>query len=56
MGPTPDVASAFNNTFVETTSVLSGSCKGFYTKPTKKGVNTPGIYTGDYNVRIAGAL
>ena len=55
MGPTPDVASAFNNTFVETSNVLSGSCTGFFQKPAHKGQgNTPGIYTGDFNVRIAG--
>lgn len=55
MGPTPDVASAFNNTYVETTNVLSGSCKGFFQKPSHRGQGTtPGIYTGDYNVRIAG--
>eukprot|EP01047_Picozoa_sp_COSAG01_P041525 COSAG01_NODE_3568_length_5925_cov_4.034844_4_plen_185_part_00 len=44
LGPTPDVASAFNNTFVETERVLDGSCAGFYKKPFHKAQGqTPGI-------------
>lgn len=55
LGPTPDVASAFNNTFVETENVLDGSCEGFFRPgPGGRRGSSPGVYTGDYNIRVSG--
>eukprot|EP00039_Didymoeca_costata_P024282 m.9868 g.9868 ORF g.9868 m.9868 type:complete len:1044 (+) comp4155_c0_seq1:84-3215(+) len=48
LGPTPDAAKAFDNTFVETSNVFTGACTGFFEG------NSPGIYTGDYNVAVLG--
>jgi hypothetical protein len=53
LGPTPDVASARNNTFVETANIFTGSgCQGFF--QVKKQGSATGIYTGDDNVQIVG--
>ena len=55
MGPTPDVAEAYNNTFVDSVEAFSGSCQGFFQKPTKRGAgDVPGVYTGDNNVGVFG--
>jgi hypothetical protein len=59
LGPTPDVGSAFNNTFVGDSMFgckSGGPCDGcrFFWQTRKKG-QLPGVYTGDGNVQIFGS-
>jgi hypothetical protein len=50
LGPTPDVAQSFNNTFVDAATSLVGACDGFW--ESKGGGRKPGIYTGDFSLGI----
>lgn len=53
LGPTPDVAGSFNNTWIDSPQSLTGSCEGFWHVVNKpKGVK-PGIYRGDYSLGVA---
>ena len=50
LGPTPDAAGAFNNTFVDTNGEeFTGACDGFITG---RGTQGHGNYTGDFNVGV----
>jgi hypothetical protein len=58
IGPTPDVASSFNDTFVDVPKSWQGSCQGFWNTTGKgpgkinQGQPKPGIYTGDYALGV----
>ena len=59
LGPTPDVASSFNDTFVDFSQSWQGACVGFWNTTgypggkVNRGQPKPGIYTGDFSFAVA---